>query len=72
MEMSDLGRLLLLLALLLGLAGLLLLAGSALGLGPLPGDLSFRWGRTRVHLPVVSSLLISVVASVLLSLLLRR
>ena len=72
MDASQIGRFLLVAALVLGVVGLLLLAGSALGLGRLPGDLSFTRGRTRVYLPLATSILVSIVATIALNLLLRR
>lgn len=38
-------------------------------LGKLPGDLRFQWGNFQVHLPLATSLLLSVVLSLLLGLL---
>ncbi len=72
MGTAQLGRVMLALALVLATTGLLMLAASALGLGRLPGDLSFGRGGTRVHVLLATSLVISVVATVVLNLLLRR
>ena len=41
-----------------GLAGWL----RRIGLGRLPGDLSFRWRGREYHLPIASSLLLSLIA----------
>jgi len=51
-------------ALLIG-AGLLWMIGERLGLGRLPGDIVFERGNLRVYLPLGTSLLISLVASLL-------
>jgi hypothetical protein len=72
MDSSGIGRVLLVAALVLAVAGGLLLIGSALGLGRLPGDLSFGRGNTRVHVPLATSILVSVVATVVLNLIVRR
>ena len=72
MDASGIGRALLVVALVAGIAGALLLAGSALGLGRLPGDLSFGKGNVRFYLPLATGILVSVVATVVLNLLLRR
>ncbi len=72
MDASDIGRFLVVAALVLGVAGLVLLGASALGLGRLPGDFSFGRGDTRVYLPLATSIVVSVVATVVLNLLLRR
>jgi uncharacterized membrane-anchored protein len=37
-------------------------------LGKLPGDLRFDWGNVRVHLPLTTSLLLSVALTLLLRL----
>ncbi|MGH9153059.1 MAG: DUF2905 domain-containing protein [Acidimicrobiales bacterium] len=72
MDASGIGRVLLVVALVAGVAGALLLIGSALGLGRLPGDLSFGRGNSRVYVPLATSILVSVVATVVLNLVLRR
>jgi uncharacterized membrane protein YidH (DUF202 family) len=72
MEMQQLGRFLLLAALVLGAVGVLFLVGGALGLGRLPGDLAFRRGNLRVYVPLATSIVLSVVATVAINLLLRR
>ncbi len=41
-----------------GLAGWL----RRIGLGRLPGDFSFRWRGREVHVPLASSVLLSVIA----------
>ncbi|MGH9180021.1 MAG: DUF2905 domain-containing protein [Acidimicrobiales bacterium] len=72
MDASQVGRFLLMAALVLGVAGVLLVAASALGLGRLPGDLSFKRGNLRVLIPLASSIVLSVVATIVVSLLFRR
>lgn len=60
--------------LLLAALGLLLIYGErlGLGLGRLPGDLSWKRKGVEFHFPVMTSLLVSLVLTVLLNLLLRR
>ncbi|HEX2063638.1 MAG TPA: DUF2905 domain-containing protein [Acidimicrobiales bacterium] len=72
MGTSQVGRFLLVAAVVLGLTGLVLMAASALGLGRLPGDLRFGRGNVRVFVPLATSLVLSVVATVVLNLWLRR
>ncbi len=72
MDTSLIGRILLVVALVAGVAGLLLVGASALGLGRLPGDMSFGRGNVRVYLPLATSIIVSVVATVVLNVLLRR
>lgn len=72
MDTSQIGRILLVAALVAGVAGLLLVGASALGLGRLPGDFSFGRGNVRVYLPLATSIVVSVVTTVVLNVLLRR
>lgn len=72
MDASGIGRALLVAALVLGVAGGLLVIGSALGLGRLPGDLSFARGNLRVYVPLATSVVVSLVATLVLNLLSRR
>jgi hypothetical protein len=46
--------------------------GSKLGLGRLPGDVSIERKSFSFHFPIVTSIVISVVLTVLVNLLLRR
>ena len=72
MQLQDVGRLLLLTGLLLGLAGLLLMLGPRVPfLGRLPGDIHFRWGETSIFIPIMTSILLSIILSVGLNLVLR-
>ena len=48
-----------------------LLSALGVGLGRLPGDLELRRGNLRVYVPIVSSILVSLVLTLLLNLLLR-
>jgi hypothetical protein len=66
--MGQLGKMLLLLAAVLGAVGLVLIVGEKLGLGRLPGDLVWRGKRWSVHFPLATSILISLVLTVLLNL----
>ena len=52
--------------------GLLFLVGGGLGLGRLPGDIAIRRGNSRIYIPLATCLLLSVVATLVLSLLSRR
>ena len=51
------------------IVGILLWAGGLSWFGRLPGDVRIERGNVHVYVPVVSMLLISVVASILLSVL---
>jgi Protein of unknown function (DUF2905) len=70
-DASQVGRYLLVAALVLAATGIVLLLAGALGLGRLPGDMAFG-KNVRVYVPVATSILLSVVATIVLNLLSRR
>ena len=69
--MSELGRILIAVGLLMAIAGLVLLLAGRLGipLGHLPGDFAWRGRNVRVYFPLGTSILISIVLSLVLYLL---
>ena len=69
--MAQLGKTLLVIAAIIAVVALVLLVADRLGLGRLPGDLVFRGKKVIVHFPIVTSILISVVLTVLLNLWLK-
>ena len=71
MDVGSVGKFLLVVALVLGIAGLLFVAGSALGIGRLPGDLTFGGRNVKVFVPIGTSIVLSIVATVVLNLLFR-
>lgn len=72
MTTGEIGRFVLVAAAVLGVVGLILLGASALGIGRLPGDLRFGSGNTRVYIPLATSLVVSIVATVVLNVIARR
>jgi hypothetical protein len=73
MSMSEIGKALLGLGLLLALVGsVLLLAGRAgLQLGRLPGDMAWKGKHVSIYFPLGTSILISIVLSAIFYLLSR-
>ena len=66
---ADVGRLLLVFGVLLVvIGGALMLFGRF----HLPGDLTFRSGNTTVYLPIATSIILSVVATIVLNLVFRQ
>jgi uncharacterized protein HemY len=64
--MSDIGKLLLVFGLLIAGVGLvLMLAGRIPGVGRLPGDIYIQRGNFSFYFPVVTSLLVSVLLTLL-------
>jgi membrane protein implicated in regulation of membrane protease activity len=71
--MQELGRLLVVLGLLVALVGAILLLGGRIPwLGRLPGDILVRRGPVTFYFPLVTSLIVSIVLSLLLALFWRR
>ena len=75
-DLSGAGRLLLITGLVLSAVGALLIwAPRLLGLdrlGQFPGDLIVERGPVTIFIPIVSSLVISVMLTIVLNLILRR
>ena len=65
-------RFLIVLGLLILVVGLLWPFLSKLGLGRLPGDIVYRKGNFTLYFPIVTSLLLSVLLTVVLTLFRRR
>ena len=72
-DLGGLGRLLIGAGLLLAFVGVVvLLAGRVPFLGRLPGDFVFRRGPVTVYVPLLTSLVLSVVLTLALNIFLRR
>lgn len=59
----ETGKVLILVGIALVAAGLLVIGGSRLGLGHLPGDIVIERDNFRLYLPIGTSILISVILS---------
>ncbi len=72
-DWSFLGKMLLGIGLLLVLMGLLLLGmGKLFSLGRLPGDIYFQKGSFTFYFPLVTSILLSLILTIILNIFLRR
>jgi len=71
--MSEAGKILLGVGLVIALAGALILLGARTGLplGRLPGDISYKGKNVTFYFPLATSILISVVLSAILYLISR-
>ena len=69
--MSELGKLLVFLGAVLVVLGLLLMVGGRVHwpIGRLPGDIVYRGKNTTFYFPIVTSILLSIILSVILYLL---
>lgn len=63
------GKLLVVVGLLVAFAGLLIMLGVPIG--RLPGDISYRRGNTTFYFPIVTSIVVSVLLTLLLAFLRR-
>ena len=71
--MSELGKLLIVLGVVIALAGVVLVGvGRVPWIGRLPGDINIERGNWSLHFPLMTSLLLSVVLTVILYLIGRR
>ncbi len=70
--MGSIGKVLVTLGVALVVVGLLVWGAERLGLGKLPGDLVFKGERTTVYFPLVTSIVVSIVLTVLLNLWFNR
>ncbi|RYZ09817.1 MAG: DUF2905 domain-containing protein [Myxococcales bacterium] len=70
--MNQLGRGLIVLGVLLAVVGVALVLGGKLGLGRLPGDIVVERKSFTFSFPIVTSIVVSLVLTVLANLLLRR
>ena len=72
MDLSAIGKLVLVFGLVLvGMGALLIVVGKGL-LPHLPGDLSFKVGSVRVFFPLATSIVLSIVLTLVLNLFFRR
>ncbi len=72
MDLTGMGRILLVLGGLLAVLGLvLLLAGRIPFLGQLPGDITLSRGNVSCYIPIVTSILLSLLLTLILNLVIR-
>lgn len=71
MNLEALGKVVLMAGLALAAAGAALVLMGKLGLGRLPGDLTFGGPHWKVYVPLASSILLSLLLTVVLNLLAR-
>jgi len=62
---TAMGKLLVIAGIVIVAVGLVWMLGERLGLGRLPGDIMIERGSTRIYIPLMSSLIVSVVLSLI-------
>ncbi|MCF6461346.1 DUF2905 domain-containing protein [Clostridium sp. Cult3] len=65
--MAPFGRIILLMGVVLVLVGGILILGDKFGLGKLPGDIFIQKGNFTFFFPIVSTLIISIILTLLLN-----
>ena len=72
-SLEPFGRILIVVGLVIAAVGLVMVFGSRIPiLGHLPGDITIKGDNATIYIPLGTMLVVSVVASVVLSLLARR
>ncbi|MCA1927211.1 MAG: DUF2905 domain-containing protein [Calditerrivibrio sp.] len=69
---GGIGKLLIVSGVILILAGLFFTLFPKLGIGRLPGDIFYKKGNFTFHFPIVSSIIISIVLTLLLNIFFRK
>jgi DUF2905 family protein len=65
-HMRELGRLLIILGIFVALVGVVLATGNRLGIGRLPGDIAWRRGNFGCYFPLMTSIILSVLLTLVL------
>ena len=63
--MRDAGRLLIVLGIVVAVVGVVLATGNRLGLGRLPGDVAWRRGNFGCYFPLMTSIILSVLLTLI-------
>jgi hypothetical protein len=67
MDLSGIGRIIIGVAIVLLILGVVLIGLAKVGLGRLPGDITYQRDGVRIYFPLATSILISIILSLLLS-----
>ncbi|MBP1765597.1 MAG: hypothetical protein H6Q65_2655 [Firmicutes bacterium] len=67
-EFDSFGKTLMILGVVLFIVGALFHFGGKIGLGHLPGDIQFKGDNWSVHFPLMTSIIISIILTILFSL----
>jgi hypothetical protein len=72
MNWIDVGRFLVVAGTILLVVGLLFMVSDKLPIGRLPGDIQFGTSRFKVYIPIVTSILLSVIITIILNFFSRK
>lgn len=70
--MESIGRLIISLGIVLIVIGAVITFGSKIGLGRLPGDIFIKKGNTTFYFPLVTSIVVSILLTIVANLFFRR
>lgn len=70
--MEAFGRLIITLGIILIVVGIIITLGSKFGLGRLPGDIFFKKGNVTFYFPILTSIVVSILLTVIANLFFRR
>lgn len=72
MNWDDAGRFLVIAGAVIVVIGMFFMLADKIPLGRLPGDLHIGGGRLRIHIPIVTCILLSVAVTIILNFFSRR
>lgn len=70
--MEAFGRLIITLGIILIVVGVIINFGSKIGLGRLPGDIFVKKGNTTFYFPILTSIIVSILLTIIANLFFRR
>ncbi|WP_432401260.1 DUF2905 domain-containing protein [Wukongibacter sp. M2B1] len=70
--MEAFGRLIITLGIILIVVGVIITFGSKIGLGRLPGDIFVKKGNTTFYFPILTSIIVSILLTIIANLFFRR
>jgi hypothetical protein len=72
MNWVDVGRFMVLAGTIILVIGLLFMVSDKIPIGRLPGDIQFGSDKFRIHIPIVTSILLSIVITIILNFFARK
>lgn len=70
--MEHIGRIILSLGIVLIIIGIIITLGSKIGLGRLPGDIFIRKGSFTFYFPVLTSIVISIILTIIANIVFKK
>lgn len=70
--MEAFGRLIITLGIIITVVGIIITFGSKIGLGRLPGDIFLKKGNVTFYFPILTSIMVSILLTIIVNLFFRR